>query len=76
MFMLNKSLQLIDSVLQSFIRTSVVIVAYLIQVMLLYEPISYLALTGALCIILAIALTLAEEVLINTLPDNFLKSIL
>ena len=75
-FMLNKSVQLIGSILESFIRTSDVIMAYLIQVVFLYEPISYLSLTGTLCIIFAIVLISAEEALINNLPDNFLKNIL
>ena len=75
-FSMNKSVELIGSILDSFIRTSDVIIAYLIQIVFLHETISFLSLLGASCILLSIVLISLEAAIIKKIPDCAMKRIL
>ena len=75
-FMLIKSIELIGSVLESFCRTSDIIIAYLIQVILFHEEINLPSFLGSGLIIGAIIMMALEKVVVESVPYNFLRSIL
>ena len=74
--MLIKSIELIGSVLESFCRTSDIIIAYIIQVILFHKDISLLSFVGSCFIILSIMLMTIEKIVVENVPFKFLKEIL
>ena len=75
-FMLIKSIELIGSVLESFCRTSDIIIAYAIQVILFQEEINLFSFLGSVFIIGSIMLMAAEKVVVENVPFKFLRNIL
>ena len=75
-FMLIKSIEIIGSVLESFFRTSDIIVAYLLQVMLFHEEVNLLSLVGSAAIVASIMFMSIEDILVKKIPNQFLKNIL
>ena len=75
-FMLIKSIELIGSILESFCRTSDIIIAYLIQVILFHEEINLLSLLGSGFIIGSIMMMALEKVIVENVPYKCLRNIL
>lgn len=74
---MNQAVQLIGPIMDSFIRTADVIVAYTIQIIFFHQCSDYLSITGAILIIMAIIFISIEDAVLNKLPDNHcLKSVL
>ena len=74
--MLNKAVQWIGTIMESFIKSLDVIAAYAIQLIFFHQTLDLLSVLGASCIVLGTILISAEEMLINKLPEHFLKTIL
>ena len=73
----NKSVQLIGSIMESFIRSTDVIVAYTIQIIFFHQCSDYVSIIGATLVIISIMLISIEDVIINKLSDsNCLKKVL
>ena len=75
-FMLIKSIELIGSVLESFCRTSDIIIAYIIQVILFHKDINLLSLVGSCFIIMSIMLMAIEKTVVENVQLKCLKDIL
>ena len=75
-FMLIKSIEIIGSILESFFRTSDIIVAYLFQVILFHEQVHLLSLAGSSLIVVSIMLMSIEDIVLKKVPWQFLKNIL
>lgn len=75
-FMLIKSIEIIGSVLESFFRTSDIMVAYFIQVLLFHEEVNVLSLVGSAAIVASIMLMSIEDIFVKKMSIQFLKNIL
>ena len=75
-FFYNISVKLIGGILESFVVSFDVILAYLIQVLFFHNPLNMLSVVGSFCIVSAIMLMAVETVLIGKLPEGLNKKIL
>ena len=75
-YMLIKSIEIIGSVLESFFRTSDIIVAYIIQVTMFHQEINLISFLGSGLIIASIMLMAVEKTIIEKVPFQFIRNIL
>ena len=75
-YMLIKSIEIIGSVLESFFRTSDIIVAYIIQITMFHQEINLISFLGSGMIIASIMLMAVEKTIIEKVPIQFVRNIL
>ena len=75
LFMGSISIQLIGPVLQSFIRTSGLITAYIFQVIFFNDSLEPIKMAGAGCILVAILAIPFEEKFVKSMPEGILQAI-
>lgn len=75
-YMLIKAIEMIGSILESFCRTSDIMIAYIIQVTMFHEEINSFSIFGSGLIIASIMFMAAEKMMIEKVPFNFIKNIL
>ena len=68
LFFLNKSLSLASPVVVSFIRVTDIVVSYLLQVLVLHDDPSILAIVGSSFVIVSVSLLSVEQYLVRHLP--------
>ena len=68
LFFLNKALSLASPVVVSFIRVTDIVVSYLLQVLVLHDDPSILAIVGSSFVIVSVSLLSVEQYLVRHLP--------
>ena len=68
LFFLNKALSLTSPVVVSFIRVTDIVVSYLLQVLVLHDDPSILAILGSSFVIVSVSLLSVEQYLVRHLP--------
>ena len=70
LFLLNKALSLVSPVVVSFIRVTDIVVSYILQVLVLHDDPSVLALVGSSLIVISVSLLSIEQYIVRHLPDT------
>ena len=70
LFLLNKALSLVSPVVVSFIRVTDIVVSYILQVLVLHDDPSVLALVGSSLIVISVSLLSVEQYIVRHLPDT------
>ena len=70
LFFLNKALSLTSPVVVSFIRVTDIVVSYILQVLVLHDDPSVLALVGSSLIVISVSLLSVEKYIVRHLPDT------
>ena len=68
LFFLNKALSLTSPVVVSFIRVTDIVVSYLLQVLVLHDDPSVLAIVGSSFVIVSVSLLSIEQYIVKHLP--------
>ena len=70
LFFLNKALSLTSPVVVSFIRVTDIVVSYLLQVLVLHDQPSVLAILGSSFVIISVSLLSIEQYVVKLIPPS------